>query len=267
MSTMTHSDETHTHHHFDIAEACNKCAAKVNDPKNAEETTADVSGEFASRLNWLRAAVLGANDGIVSIAGIVVGVSGAALTGHALLASGIAGVIAGALSMAAGEYVSVSTQRDTERAAIEAEKVRLANNPEEEREALEKIIESKGVSTVLSRQVSAQLMSKNALRAHVEWKLGIDPDELTNPWHAAFASMFSFVVGALIPLLAILLTPTRFAVGVTVAAVTVALALTGSISAHLGGAPKLRATARNVGGGLLAMGVTYWIGVALTHFA
>lgn len=250
---------------IDITQACEECAESKLSPTQLDPS--DQSADLASRLNWLRAAVLGANDGIVSTAGIVVGVAGAALTGHALLASGIAGVIAGALSMAAGEYVSVSTQRDTERAAIENEKKRLAEDPEHERVELQKIIEHKGVSRVLSRQVAQQLTAKNALAAHAEWKLGIDPDELTNPWHAAFASMVSFVAGAVIPLLAILLSPTHIAVGVTVLAVTIALALTGSISAHLGGAPKIPATVRNIAGGLLAMGVTYWIGVAVSHFA
>ncbi|MFT0847057.1 VIT family protein [Actinomycetaceae bacterium L2_0104] len=221
--------------------------------------------EMQSRLNWLRAAVLGANDGIVSTAGIVVGVSGAALTGHALLASGLAGVIAGALSMAAGEYVSVSTQRDTERAAIEEERELLAADPAGELNELTALIQDRGVEAELARRVAVQLTDRDPLAAHAHWELGIDPDGLANPWHAAFASMLSFVTGAIIPLVAILATPTAMAVPVTVLAVTFALALTGSASARLGSAPELPAIVRNVCGGLLAMGVTYAIGLAVAH--
>ncbi len=222
--------------------------------------------EIQSRLNWLRAAVLGANDGIVSTAGIVVGVSGAALTGHALLASGLAGVIAGALSMAAGEYVSVSSQRDAERAAIGEEERLLAADPDGELWELTGLIEDRGVEAGLAHQVAVQLTERDPLAAHAHWELGIDPDGLVNPWHAAIASMLSFVAGAIIPMVAILTTPTAFAVPVTVLAVTLALALTGSTAARLGSAPALPATVRNICGGLLAMGVTYAIGLAVAHF-
>ena len=234
---------------------------------SSKPTDVPETQEIASTLNWLRAAVLGANDGIVSTAGIVVGVSGAALTGTALLASGVAGVIAGALSMAAGEYVSVSTQRDTERAVVEAERARLDRDPEHELIELSRVIASRGVTPSLSREVAFQLSEQDALRAHAQWRLGVDPDAYTNPWHAAAASMLSFVTGALIPLLAILCSPTVIAVPVTVLAVTIALAITGSVSARLGGAPRLRATARNIVGGLLAMSVTYAIGVLVAHLA
>ncbi|MCI1676231.1 MAG: VIT family protein [Ancrocorticia sp.] len=231
----------------------------------AEDLTEDQ--EIASKLNWLRAAVLGANDGIVSTAGIVVGVAGAAVSTTALFASGVAGVVAGAISMAAGEYVSVSTQRDTERAIVNAEKIRLSQKPEHELRALSEVIESRGVTPSLSREVAFQLTQKDAVRAQSIWRFGIDPDAYTNPWHAAFASMLSFVSGALIPFVAILTTPAAVAVPITVAAVTIALAITGSISARLGGAPQLRATLRNIVGGLLAMGVTYSIGLLVGHFA
>ncbi len=222
--------------------------------------------EIQSRLNWLRAAVLGANDGIVSTAGIVVGVSGAALTGHALLASGLAGVIAGALSMAAGEYVSVSTQRDTERAAIEQERKLLAVDPAGELIELRGLIEDRGVDTNLAQQVAVQLTERDPLAAHAHWELGIDPDDLVNPWHAAFASMLSFVAGAIIPLVTILATPTAIAVPATMIAVTLALALSGSTAARLGNAPTLPATIRNIAGGLLAMGITYGIGLMVGSF-
>ncbi len=219
--------------------------------------------DIQSRLNWLRAAVLGANDGIVSTAGIVVGVSGAALTGHALLASGLAGVIAGALSMAAGEYVSVSSQRDAERAAINEERELLATDPAGELKELTGLIEDRGVETELAHRVAVQLTDRDPLAAHAHWELGIDPEGLVNPWHAAFASMLSFVAGASIPLVAILASPTSWAVPITVLAVTLALALTGSASARLGSAPARPATLRNICGGLLAMGITYAIGVAV----
>jgi VIT1/CCC1 family predicted Fe2+/Mn2+ transporter len=225
-------------------------------PKREESA----SNTVAHRLNWLRAGVLGANDGIVSTAGIVVGVSGAALTGSALLASGLAGVIAGALSMAAGEYVSVSTQRDTERSELAKERAELAADPEAELNELTLLIEEQGVDEPLAREMAAQLTQRDALAAHARFELGIDPNSLTNPWQAAGASMFSFILGALIPFGAIIAAPATIAVPVTVVAVTIALAITGSVSAHLGGAPKRPAVLRNICGGLLAMGVTYSIG-------
>ena len=235
-------------------------------PRTVEKKVRQEPSEAPSlqgKLNWLRAGVLGANDGIVSTAGIVVGVSGAALTGHSLLAAGIAGMIAGALSMAAGEYVSVSTQRDTERAALDKERLLLAEDPEGELDMLTHRIEQSGVKPKLARHVAVQLTAQDALAAHAQWELGIDPDEIVNPWHAAFASMMSFIAGAVIPLLTIILTPTAIAVPATVVAVTVALAITGTVSARLGGAAGFPATVRNIAGGLLAMGITYGIGVAV----
>lgn len=221
---------------------------------------------LASRLNWLRAGVLGANDGIVSTAGIVVGVSGAAVGSRALLAAGIAGLIAGALSMAAGEYISVSTQRDTERAQLDRERQALADNPDGELATLADTFGEQGVDERLAREVATQLSERDALGAHAHFRFGIDAKALTNPWHAAFASMISFAFGAIIPLFAIVLSPPAYALWITAIAVCVALAITGSVSAYLGGAPVPRATIRNLIGGNLAMGVTYWIGVAFAHF-
>lgn len=218
---------------------------------------------MASKLNWLRAAVLGANDGIVSIAGIVVGVVGAMPQWNVLLASGVAGVTAGAMSMSVGEYVSVSSQRDAERATIERERIELATDPEGELEELIEILHDRGISPDLSRQVAVQLTERDALAAHTSMQFGIDKDDLTNPLHAAVASFLAFVVGAIIPLLAILLSPADARVLVTVVAVIIALCITGSLSARLGQAPAVRATIRNVLGGLLAMGLTYWIGVGV----
>lgn len=217
-------------------------------------------GSSAGRLNWLRAAVLGANDGIVSTAGLVVGVAAAASTRGPVLAAGVAGLTAGALSMAVGEYVSVSTQRDSERALLAKETRELAEEPEAELAELAAIYRNKGLSSGLAQQVAVELTRHDALAAHAEAELRIDPDHLTNPWHAAFASMAAFAVGALLPLLAIVLPPVGWRVPVTVAAVIAALVGTGLLSARLGEADAGRATARVVAGGLLAMALTYAVG-------
>src|SRR6478609_6259240 len=187
-----------------------------------------------NRLNWLRAAVLGANDGIVSTAGLVVGVAGATSDRTAIMVAGVAGLAAGALSMAAGEYVSVSTQRDSEHALLEKERRELVEEPEEELAELAGIYVAKGLSEELAMQVAEELTAHDALRAHAEAELGIDPDDLTNPWHAAFASMAAFTVGALLPLLTITLVPDNLRIWVTVVAVGLALALTGWLSASSG---------------------------------
>ncbi|MFG2889811.1 VIT family protein [Streptomyces sp. NPDC048248] len=220
-------------------------------------------GGLGSRLNWLRAAVLGANDGVVSTAGLVVGVAGATDARSALLTAGLAGLLAGSMSMAAGEYVSVSTQRDSEKAALAQEKRELAREPQAELVELTGLLEDKGLSQELAREVAEQLTEKDALRAHAEVELGIDPDELTNPWHAAGASFLAFTAGALLPLLAIVLPPVALRLPVTVAAVLAALALCGWTSARLGAAPVARAVVRNVAGGALAMAVTYGAGALL----
>ncbi|WP_406477138.1 VIT family protein [Streptomyces platensis] len=220
-------------------------------------------GGLGSRLNWLRAAVLGANDGIVSTAGLVVGVAGATDERGALLTAGLAGLLAGSLSMAAGEYVSVSTQRDSEKAALAQEKRELATEPQAELIELTGMLEGKGLDAQLAREVAEQLTEHDALRAHAEVELGIDPDELTNPWHAAGASFLAFTVGALLPLLAIVLPPTAYRLWITVVAVVAALGLCGWSSARMGFAPVGRAVLRNVGGGVVAMGVTYGAGSVL----
>ena len=211
-------------------------------------------------LNWLRAAVLGANDGIVSVAGLVMGVAGATTDRHTILVAGLAGLVAGALSMAAGEYVSVSTQRDTERALLAKERAELADEPEEELAELAGLYVDKGLSEETARQVAIELTEHDALAAHAEVELGIDPDALTSPWQAALASMVAFTIGALLPLLTITLIPDGARIWATVAAVVVALALTGFLSARFAEADVRRAIVRNVAGGLLAMLVTYVIG-------
>jgi VIT1/CCC1 family predicted Fe2+/Mn2+ transporter len=213
-----------------------------------------------SKLNWLRASVLGANDGIVSIAGLVVGIAGATSDKAVLVATGVAGLLAGAISMAAGEYVSVSTQRDTERALLAKERWELDNMPDEELVELEHLYEAKGLSKKTASIVAKELTKHDAFAAHVDIELGIDPDDLTNPWHAAFASAAAFTAGALIPLAAILLPPASVRVAVTFIAVVIALAITGMVSAKVGGASATKATIRVVAGGVLAMVVTYAIG-------
>lgn len=216
-----------------------------------------------NRLNWLRAAVLGANDGIVSTAGLVVGVAGATSDRTAILVAGVAGLAAGALSMGAGEYVSVSTQRDSEHALLAKERRELAEEPEDELAELAGIYQGKGLSEGLALQVARELTAHDALGAHAEVELGIDPADLTNPWTAAWASMLAFTAGALLPLLVIVLASAGLRVPATVLAVVLALALTGWASARFGYGPAKKAVLRNMAGGLLAMGVTYAIGAAV----
>ncbi|MEU7110032.1 VIT family protein [Streptomyces sp. NPDC046182] len=220
-------------------------------------------GGLGTRLNWLRAAVLGADDGIVSTAGLVVGVAGATESRSALLTAGLAGLLAGSLSMAAGEYVSVSTQRDSEKAALAQERRELREEPEAELVELTELLAARGLTPAVAREAAEQLTARDALRAHARVELGIDPDRLTNPWHAAAASFLAFTAGALLPLLAIVLPPASTRLWITVLSVLAALALTGWWSARLGAAPPRRAVLRTMGGGALAMAVTYAVGSLL----
>ncbi|MCW2845605.1 MAG: rane protein [Nocardioides sp.] len=237
-------------------------APGIDAPVGPHEDEPHESG-VNNRLNWLRAAVLGANDGIVSTAGLVVGVAGATSDRTAILVAGIAGLAAGALSMGAGEYVSVSTQRDSEHALLEKERRELRDDPEDELAELAGIYVGKGLTEELALQVAEQLTEHDALGAHAEAELGIDPDDLTNPWAAAWASMLSFTVGALLPLLTIVLVVADLRVPVTVVAVVLALALTGWASARFGYGAARRAVLRNMAGGLFAMLVTYAIGAVV----
>ncbi len=222
----------------------------------------DEMGEHVgSRLNWLRAAVLGANDGIVSTAGVVMGVAGATDDSGAIVIAGIAALTAGALSMGTGEYVSVSTQRDSEKALLGLEARELAQMPEAEQRELAQMYVEKGLSPETAERVAQELTDHDALRAHADIEFGIDPDHLTNPWHAAWASMIAFTIGALLPLLIVAFVPDSVRILVTVLSVMVALALTGFVSARIGYSPRMPAVLRNMAGGLLAMGVTYLIGV------
>ncbi|WP_107654533.1 VIT1/CCC1 transporter family protein [Nocardia suismassiliense] len=234
-----------------------------------DETTSEPAGAhphephtegLASKLNWLRAGVLGANDGIVSTAGLVVGVAAATTDTGTIFTAGIAGLSAGAISMAVGEYVSVSTQRDSERALLAKEQKELREEPDFELAELAGIYEAKGLSPATARKVAEELTAHDAFTAHAEAELGLNPEELTNPWQAAGSSAVSFTLGALLPLLAILLPPVPLRIPITFAAVLIALAITGSVSARLGGSDRGRAMLRVVIGGALAMAVTYGIG-------
>jgi VIT1/CCC1 family predicted Fe2+/Mn2+ transporter len=222
-------------------------------------------GNIAGRLNWLRAGVLGANDGIVSTAGIVLGVAGATASRSTIVTAGVAGLAAGAMSMAVGEHVSVSSQRDTERALLAREGRELRETPEEELAELTDLYAAKGLSRELAAKVAEQLTAHDALAAHAEVELGINPGNLTSPWHAAFASFVAFALGALLPLVAIAVPPPHLRVPVTVAAVLVALGLTGVTAARLGGTSLARPFWRNVVGGTVAMAVTYGIGTLVGH--
>lgn len=221
------------------------------------------SGAVSQRLNWLRAGVLGANDGIVSVASLVVGVAGATTETPALLVAGVAGLVGGAISMALGEYVSVSSQRDSERALIEKETRELREMPDEELDELTELYRARGLSEQTARQVAVELTAHDALAAHLEVELHIDQDDLVSPWQAALSSAVAFTLGALLPLLTILLLPDAWKIPLTFVAVLVALALTGTVSARLGGSGKLRATLRLVIGGGLALAVTWAIGTLL----
>jgi VIT1/CCC1 family predicted Fe2+/Mn2+ transporter len=218
------------------------------------------SSHIAGRLNWLRAGVLGANDGIVSVAAIVVGVAGATPEIAPILTAGAAGLVGGAISMALGEYVSVSSQSDSQRALIAKEKRELAEMPDEELAELAAIYESKGLSPATAKKVAIELTAHDALGAHLEAELHITESEVASPWHAALASAVAFFIGALLPLAAILFLPDNIRIGGTFAAVLIALASTGMLSAWVGGSHWLRPTIRVVAGGALALGATFAIG-------
>jgi vacuolar iron transporter family protein len=215
---------------------------------------------LAQRLNWLRAGVLGANDGIVSTAGLVVGVAGATAHSGTILIAGLAGMVAGALSMAGGEYTSVSAQRDTERAALAKERIELETMPEEELAELEGLYRDRGLSVETARAVARELTDTDALAAHAEIELGIDAHRHANPWAAAWASLISFALGSVLPLLAISLPPEDARIPVTFIAVVFTLSLTGWVAARLGGASAPRAIIRNVAVSVVTMIVTLIIG-------
>lgn len=220
-------------------------------------------GGLAQRLNWLRAGILGANDGIVSVAAIVVGVAGATKAPAPIVAAGLAALVGGAISMALGEYVSVSGQRDSERALIAKERHELEETPEEELRELAGLYQASGLTEQTALQVAHELTEHDALTAHLSVELGIDANDIVSPWRAAFASAVAFLIGGIIPLAAILLPPLSARVPVTFVTVIVALAITGLVGAQLGGSGRIRAALRVVIGGMLALAATYTIGVLL----
>ena len=218
---------------------------------------------IAGRLNWLRAGVLGANDGIVSVAAIVVGVAGATSAIAPILTAGAAGLVGGAISMALGEYVSVSSQRDSQHALIAKERRELAEMPAEELLELAALYEAKGLSSGTAKKVAEELTARDALSAHLEAELGINEADVASPWQAAGASALAFFIGAVLPMLAILIPPAALRVPVTFAAVLIALAFTGAASARIGGSPWLRPTLRVVIGGAIALAATFLVGTLL----
>ncbi|PYF06161.1 VIT1/CCC1 family predicted Fe2+/Mn2+ transporter [Rhodobacter viridis] len=215
---------------------------------------------FITRSGWLRAAVLGANDGIVSISSLIVGVAAADPSPAAVLLAGGAGLAAGAMSMAAGEYVSVSSQSDIERADIARETEALATTPEAEERELAAIFEARGLSRDTAAQVARELSEKDALAAHVREELGLSEVHAANPLQAAAASGMTFSIAAAVPLGAAIIAPEGWVIPVVVAATLAALAALGAIGAHAGGAPKGRATARVLFWGAAAMAITAGVG-------
>jgi len=215
---------------------------------------------LVDRIGWLRAAVLGANDGIVSTASLIVGVAAASAKPSDILIAGVAGLVAGAMSMAAGEYVSVSSQSDTERADLARERKELSENIEFEREELAQIYVKRGVDHALARKVADQLMAKDALGAHARDELGISEISTARPVQAALTSAATFAVGAAMPLLMVVVSPAAQVIPIVSVASLGFLALLGALGARAGGADVLRATARVTFWGALAMGLTAGIG-------
>lgn len=214
------------------------------------------------KLNKLRAAVLGANDGIVSVSALVMGVAGATTADpKAVAISGLAALIAGALSMAVGEYVSVSSQSDAEKAYIDLEKKALRDMPGLELHELAHEYMKHGVSEKTAKQVAKELTDKDALRAHLRMHFNLDPDDINNPWQAAIASLLAFTAGGLVPFLAMTLSPNESRVLWTLIAVVIALTVTGYVSAVVAKASRTRAILRVLIGGIVAMGITYAVGV------
>jgi VIT1/CCC1 family predicted Fe2+/Mn2+ transporter len=215
---------------------------------------------LSGRSNWPRAAVMGANDGIVSTASLVLGVAASGASATAIVTAGIAGLAAGALSMAAGEYVSVSSQRDTELADVRLEERELADDPEGEMRELTLIYERRGLPADLAREVADRLSAHDALGAHARDELGLDEERRAQPLQAAWASALSFSAGAVLPLLAIAIAPASVRIPVCVAVTLAALALLGGLGARLGGARRMRAAARVLVWGAAAMAITSGIG-------
>ena len=222
----------------------------------------DIDG-LSRRLNWLRAGVLGANDGIVSVAAVVVGVAGAGASLGVLATTGAAALAGGALSMALGEYVSVSSQRDSQTALIAKERAELEADPEGELAELTGLYRQQGLSEETAHRVAVELTARDPLAAHLNAELHLDEEDVVSPWHAAAASAAAFLVGGLLPFLAVVLLPGSVRVPLTFAVVLLALAGAGLLSARIGGTSALRPTARLVVGGALALAATFGLGSLL----
>jgi VIT1/CCC1 family predicted Fe2+/Mn2+ transporter len=214
---------------------------------------------MAARLNWLRAGVLGANDGIMSTSGLILGVAGATSDRNQILVAGVAAVVAGSISMAGGEYTSVSAQRDSEKAALSVERKELKENPEGELRELQWFYEQKGMSSEVARQVAIELTEKDALKAHAEAELGIDSEHHVSPGQAALSSFVAFAAGGMLPLFASL-GDESIRNYLVIGSVVAALSITGFVGAKIGGAKPGRGILRNLAVSLLTMGVTYAIG-------
>jgi VIT1/CCC1 family predicted Fe2+/Mn2+ transporter len=214
---------------------------------------------MAARLNWLRAGVLGANDGIMSTSGLILGVAGATSDRNQILVAGVAAVVAGSISMAGGEYTSVSAQRDSEKAALIVERKELKENPEGELRELQWFYEQKGMSSEVARQVAIELTANDALKAHAEAELGIDSEHHVSPGQAALSSFVAFAAGGMLPLFASL-GDESIRNYLVIGSVVAALSITGFVGAKIGGAKPGRGILRNLVVSLLTMGVTYAIG-------
>ena len=225
------------------------------------DSTKQKSITLAQKINVLRAAVMGANDGIISVAGIVLGVAGAASSSFAILISGLAGMLAGTISMAMGEYVSVHSQSDAEVADVVREKKILDTDYQKEFLFIKNKLLKAGISEELSHKATKEMMDKDPLKSIVREKYGFELNEKTNPYAAAIASMISFPLGATLPLLSILIFPVQYRIFGTMLAVIISLVFTGYFAAQLSHSSKLHGTIRNVISGMLTMIVTYFIGV------
>ncbi|RRK10728.1 VIT family protein [Lactiplantibacillus garii] len=215
---------------------------------------------LAQRVNILRASVMGANDGILSVAGIVVGVAGATTDSFSILISGLAGMLAGTISMAMGEYVSVNTQKDSQKMAITHQKQALKDNYGGEADWVAQKYVQRGISEPLARKATREMMNEDALVTTVRERYGFNPSQFISPYAAGIASMISFPTGSILPLVSITFFPPQVKVVATVIAVAVALAITGYVAAILGNANRVHGVFRNVVSGLLTMVVTYFIG-------
>lgn len=220
---------------------------------------------LAQKVNILRASVMGANDGIISIAGIVIGVAAATNNAYSILISGLSGTLAGMISMCMGEYVSVSTQKDSQKMALISERQRLDDQYQEEFNYVQQKYEDQDIDLKLAKQATKELMDKDALSTVVQERYGFNPKDFTSPYAAAIASFISFPTGSVLPMLAVTLAPAESRILATAIAVLIALLITGYCAAILSNSNRLKSSIRNAIAGLLTMGVTYIIGQLLAH--